>query len=155
MECGPLQETMRGPLGSLFEETQYVMDVYGAGNNFANGHYIYGPQYRWKRNADFSRFSVAFFPPFSISSFFPHFFRCKFEESLRKSIEHCDSLQTFFVLHSLGGGTGSGVGSYIVSMLEDLYPDVYRFSTCTLNLSQLYSNSSQLNPNLSHLLTDP
>ena len=34
------------------------------------------------------------------------------------------------MLHSLGGGTGSGVGTYIVSMLEDLYPDVYRFSTC-------------------------
>ena len=25
MECGPLQETMRSPLGCLFEETQYVM----------------------------------------------------------------------------------------------------------------------------------
>ena len=73
MECGPLQETMRGPLGSLFEETQYVMDVYGAGNNFANGHYIYGPQYRWKRNADFSRFSVAFFSPFQFPHFFPIF----------------------------------------------------------------------------------
>ena len=31
MECGPLNETMRGPLGPLFTETQYVMDVYGAG----------------------------------------------------------------------------------------------------------------------------
>ena len=31
MECGPLTETMRGPLGSLFDETQFVMDVYGAG----------------------------------------------------------------------------------------------------------------------------
>jgi len=29
MECGPLTETMRSPLGALFEETQYVMDVYG------------------------------------------------------------------------------------------------------------------------------
>ena len=29
MECGPLQETMKGALGSLFEDTQYVMDVYG------------------------------------------------------------------------------------------------------------------------------
>jgi tubulin epsilon len=31
MECGPLQETMRSPLGSLFDDTQFVMDVYGAG----------------------------------------------------------------------------------------------------------------------------
>lgn len=31
MECGPLQETMRSSLGSLFDDTQFVMDVYGAG----------------------------------------------------------------------------------------------------------------------------
>ena len=29
-----------------------------------------------------------------------------------------------------GGGTGSGVGSYIINMLEDVYPDIYRFATC-------------------------
>ena len=101
MECGPLHETMRSPLGSLFDETQFVMDVYGAGNNFAHGHSVYGPQYR-----------------------------SRFEESLRKNIEHCDSLQTFVVIHSLGGGTGSGVGTYVLGMLEDEYPDIYRFSTC-------------------------
>lgn len=100
MECGPLQETMRGPLGSLFDETQFVMDVYGSGNNFAHGNKAYGPQYREK-----------------------------FEEGLRKNAEQCDSLQTFFVLHSLGGGTGSGVGTYVLEVLEDCYPDVYRFTT--------------------------
>lgn len=31
MECGPLQETMNSPLGSLFDDTQFVMDVYGSG----------------------------------------------------------------------------------------------------------------------------
>ena len=101
MECGPLQETMRSPLGSLFDETQFVMDVYGSGNNFAHGHYLYGPQYR-----------------------------DKFEEGLRRNAEHCDSLQTFLVTHSLGGGTGSGVGSYIIGLLDDLYPEIYRFSAC-------------------------
>ncbi len=33
-------------------------------------------------------------------------------------------------MQPIGGGTGSGVGSYIVNMLQDLYPEVYRFSTC-------------------------
>jgi tubulin epsilon len=101
MECGPLQETMRSPLGSLFDTTQFVMDVSGSGNNFAHGHYMYGPKYR-----------------------------SAFEEGLRKNAEHCDSLQTFLVTHSLGGGTGSGVGSYVVGLLEDLYPEIYRFSAC-------------------------
>lgn len=101
MECGPLQETMRSPLGSLFDDTQFVMDVYGAGNNFAHGHCEYGPQYRGK-----------------------------FEEGLRKNAEHCDSLQTFIVTHSLSGGTGSGVGTYVLGLLSDLYPKIYRFSAC-------------------------
>lgn len=73
---------MKSPLGELFESTQFVMDVYGSGNNFAQGHFMYGPEYR-----------------------------SRFEEGLRKECEHCDSLQTFLVTHSLGGGTGSGVGS--------------------------------------------
>lgn len=63
----------------------------------------------------------------------------------------CDSLQSFFLLHSLGGGTGSGLGTYILGLLEgnqsildvvilrislmsttpylDYYPDAYRFVT--------------------------
>ncbi len=100
MECGPLNETMRSPLGSLFEETQYVMDVSGAGNNFAHGNAHYGPLYRER-----------------------------FAESLRNIVEKCDSLQTFILIHSLGGGTGSGVGTYMLGLIEDLYPDVYRFAT--------------------------
>ena len=30
--------------------------------------------------------------------------------------------------HSLGGGTGSGLGSYLLSTLEDNYPEVFRFT---------------------------
>lgn len=30
--------------------------------------------------------------------------------------------------HSLGGGTGSGLGSYLLSTLEDNYPEVFRFA---------------------------
>lgn len=37
--------------------------------------------------------------------------------------------QSFFLLHSLGGGTGSGLGTYVLSLLADHYPDVYRFTT--------------------------
>lgn len=99
MECGPLTETMKSPLASLFDETQFVMDVYGSGNNFAHGNRFYGPQYR-----------------------------DRFEEGIRKNAEQCDSLQSFIVTHSLGGGTGSGVGTYMLSILHDLYPEVYRFA---------------------------
>ncbi len=36
------------------------------------------------------------------------------QETVRKSVEYCDSLQGFFLLHSLGGGTGSGFGTYVL-----------------------------------------
>ena len=49
---------------------------------------------------------------------------------MRQTAEKCDSLQGFFFLHSLGGGTGSGLGSYILRDLADEYPSVFRFSTC-------------------------
>jgi tubulin epsilon len=99
MECGPLNETMKSSLGSLFDHTQYVMDVYGSGNNFAHGFGEYGPKYR-----------------------------PSFEDALRRIAEQCDSLQSFVLLHSLGGGTGSGVGSYVLGMLDDMYPTAARFT---------------------------
>lgn len=57
-------------------------------------------------------------------------YRSKFEEGIRHNAEHCDSLQTFLVTHSLGGGTGSGVGTYMLEMLSEEYPKICRFSTC-------------------------
>lgn len=29
----------------------------------------------------------------------------------------------------IGGGTGSGLGTYIVRLLQDAYPEIYRFTT--------------------------
>ena len=88
MEEGPVSETLRGPLGELFDRSNLITDISGAGNNWAHGFELYGPQHRD---------SVA--------------------EAVRSASELCDSLQSFFVMHSLGGGTGSGVGTYILSML--------------------------------------
>ncbi|ETV74735.1 hypothetical protein, variant [Aphanomyces astaci] len=50
-------------------------------------------------------------------------------EKLRHATELCDSLQSFFVMHSMGGGTGSGLGTYILGLLEDHYPEAFRFTT--------------------------
>ncbi|KAL7681316.1 putative tubulin [Plasmopara halstedii] len=100
MEQGPVAETMIGPLGELFDQQQLVTDVSGSGNNWAHGHCLYGPKYKEQ-----------------------------LEDKLRCAVELCDSLQSFFVMHSMGGGTGSGLGTYILGLLEDLYPNVYRFAT--------------------------
>ncbi|XP_075239789.1 tubulin epsilon chain-like [Convolutriloba macropyga] len=98
MEERVINSVMQGPLRDLFEHTQTVTDVSGSGNNWAVGFYDYGTRY---------------------------------EESIvdviRKACEHCDALQCFFLLHSMGGGTGSGLGTRALSILHDNFPDIYRF----------------------------
>lgn len=76
-------------MGGLFERRQMLSDVSGSGNNWAQGHHVYGPQYHQK-----------------------------LLQRLRRAAEACDSLQGFLLLHSLGGGTGSGLGTYLLSMLQ-------------------------------------
>ena len=42
---------------------------------------------------------------------------------LRKEAESCDCLQGFQMTHSLGGGTGSGMGTLLISKIREEYPD--------------------------------
>ena len=55
-------------------------------------------------------------------------YRDQLIETIRKESEQCDALQSFFLLHSSGGGTGSGLGSAVLGMLEEEYPDICRFA---------------------------
>lgn len=102
MEEGVTNDLLRGPLGEVFDQRQLITGVSGSGNNWAHGHHHYGPRYREE-----------------------------LLEKIRTPVEEADSLQSFLLLHSLGGGTGSGVGTYILGLLEDEFPDVYRF-TCSV-----------------------
>ena len=99
MEEGVVNSLMKSPLGDLFDSTQLMTDVSGSGNNWAVGHYMYGDKYRQK-----------------------------IADILRQESEKCDCLQSFFVFHSMGGGTGSGLGSRILSLLSEEYKHVYKFS---------------------------
>lgn len=101
MEEGVVHDMLRTPLfAELLDTQQFITNTPGSGNNWAQGFAEHGPMYR------------------------SHIL-----EKLRRATEPCDSLQSFILLHSLGGGTGSGLGSYILSLLEDEYPEVYRFTT--------------------------
>ncbi|KAL6763988.1 epsilon tubulin [Haematococcus lacustris] len=99
MECGVINEMLKGPLGDVLDTQQLISDVSGAGNNWAHGNHCYGPQYH-----------------------------DLLLDKIQHTVESCDSLQSFLLLHSLGGGTGSGVGTYILELLADHYPDVFRFT---------------------------
>ncbi|KZT38830.1 beta-tubulin 2 [Sistotremastrum suecicum HHB10207 ss-3] len=83
-----------GRLGNLFRPDTFVNGQSGAGNNWAKGYYTEGAEL--------------------VDSIL---------EVLRLQIEGCDALQGFQVLHSLGGGTGSGLGSLLLSKLREEAPD--------------------------------
>ncbi|KAJ3345697.1 nucleotidyltransferase [Entophlyctis luteolus] len=99
MEEGVINQVLASPLRTLFSDDQIVSSNSGSGNNWAVGYATYGASHGQA-----------------------------IEEALRIQAEQCDSLQAFFLLSSLGGGTGSGLGSFVIELLADCYPDVYRFS---------------------------
>ncbi|XP_061925901.1 tubulin beta-2 chain-like isoform X2 [Entelurus aequoreus] len=66
----------------------------GAANNWAKGHYTDG--------ADMVESVV---------------------EVVRKESESCDCLQGFQLTHSLGGGTGSGMGTLLIYKIREEFPD--------------------------------
>ena len=66
----------------------------GAGNNWAKGHYTEGAEL--------------------VDSVL---------DVVRKEAECCDCLQGFQLTHSLGGGTGSGMGTLLISKIREEYPD--------------------------------
>jgi len=98
MEEGVVNELLQGYLSDIFDSKQLITDVSGSGNNWAVGNLEYGVRYREE-----------------------------ITDLIRKSAELCDCLQCFFILHSMGGGTGSGLGTAVLRLLADEFPDVYRF----------------------------
>ncbi|KAM9840486.1 tubulin epsilon chain [Aulostomus maculatus] len=100
MEEGVVNEILQGPLREVFDSTQLLTDVSGSGNNWAVGHMTYGSAYREQ-----------------------------IVDKLRKAAEQCDCLQCFFLIHSMGGGTGSGLGTRVLSLLEEEFPEVCRIVT--------------------------
>merc|ERR1711988_269307 len=79
---------------------------------------------------------------------------------VRKEAEGCDCLQGFTMTHSLGGGTGSGMGTLLISKIREEYPDrvmctysvfpspkvsdtVVEPYNCVLSVHQLVENSDE------------
>jgi len=114
LEPGTMDSVRGGPYGALFRPDNFVFGQSGAGNNWAKGHYTEGT------------------PPF--------FLCCTLSvpereqrvgaelvdsvlDVVRKEAEGCDCLQGFQITHSLGGGTGSGMGTLLISKIREEFPD--------------------------------
>ncbi|XP_006740371.1 tubulin delta chain isoform X2 [Leptonychotes weddellii] len=103
----------------------------GSGNNWAYGYSVHGPRH---------------------------------EESImnliQKEVEKCDSLSGFFIIMSMAGGTGSGLGAFVTQNLQDQYSNslkmnqiIWPYGTgevivqnynSILTLSHLYRSSDAL-----------
>nr|CAI5846996.1 unnamed protein product [Callosobruchus analis] len=83
-----------GPFGKLYRPDNFVFGESGAGNNFAKGKYTEGAEL-----AD----TVL--------------------DVVRREAEGCDLLQGFQIVHSIGGGTGSGMGCLLLEKIREEYPD--------------------------------
>src|SRR6266480_2112897 len=83
-----------GPFGQLFRPDNFVFGQSGAGNNWAKGHYTEGAEL-----VD------------------------QVLDVVRREAEGCDCLQGFQITHSLGGGTGAGMGTLLISRIREEFPD--------------------------------
>jgi tubulin beta len=94
LEPGILDKIRSSPYGGIFRKDAVNHSAGGAGNNWAKGHYTEGN--------------------LIIESI---------EENIRKEAEACDCVQGFQITHSLGGGTGSGLGTLVLVKVRDAYAD--------------------------------
>jgi tubulin beta len=83
-----------GPYSNLFSPDNMVFGQSGAGNNWAKGHYTEGAEL-----VD------------------------QVLDVVRREAEGADCLQGFQITHSLGGGTGSGMGTLLLSKVREEFPD--------------------------------
>ncbi|CAH1643137.1 unnamed protein product [Spodoptera littoralis] len=131
LEPGTMDTIRGGVYGQIFRPDNIVFGVTGAGNNWAKGYYTEG--------ADLLESIL---------------------DVVRKEAEGCDCLQGFQLVHSLGGGTGSGLGTLLLANLTEEYPDrilvtysvvpspkvsdtVVEPYNATLAVNQLIENSTQ------------
>jgi tubulin beta len=121
-----------GQYGQLFRPDNFVFGQSGAGNNWAKGYYTEGQEL------------------------------CEsILDVIRKEAESCDALQGFQLTHSLGGGTGSGLGTLLLNKLREEYPDrilstysvvpspkvsdtVVEPYNCTLSVHQLVESADEV-----------
>ncbi|KAK9480795.1 Tubulin/FtsZ, GTPase domain-containing protein [Lipomyces japonicus] len=94
LEPSTLDAIRSGPQGDLFRPDSFVNGESGAGNNWAKGFYTEGAE-----------------------------LTDNILDVIRRETESADSLQGFQVTHSLGGGTGSGLGTLLLSKIREEYPD--------------------------------
>eukprot|EP01092_Planopodium_desertum_P003058 TRINITY_DN151_c0_g1_i1.p1 TRINITY_DN151_c0_g1~~TRINITY_DN151_c0_g1_i1.p1 ORF type:complete len:460 (-),score=105.00 TRINITY_DN151_c0_g1_i1:64-1443(-) len=101
LEPNVIDEIRNGPYGKLFHPSQLIAGKEDAANNFARGHFTVGKE-----------------------TLVPTLDR------VRKLADQCSSLQGFLIFHSVGGGTGSGLGALLLESLSVEYGKKSKLDFC-------------------------
>lgn len=88
-----IDSVLVGPYGKLFHIDNCIVSRSGTSNIYAKGHY--------SEDSDLLYLAL---------------------DVIRKEAERSENPKSFQITHSIGGGTGSGLGTLIMSNLQDLYP---------------------------------
>ena len=88
LEPGTMDSVRAGPFGQLFRPDNFVFGQTGAGNNWALGYQM--------ASGEFLQTSI---------------------DLVTRELEHCDWGQSLVVIHSIAGGTGSGLGTRITTII--------------------------------------
>ncbi|XP_075997441.1 tubulin beta-1 chain [Genypterus blacodes] len=94
LEPGTMDSVRGSRIGALFRPDNFIHGNSGAGNNWAKGHYTEGAELVEQVT-----------------------------DRVRHEAESCDCLQGFQLVHSLGGGTGSGMGTLVINKIKEEFPD--------------------------------
>lgn len=94
LEPATLDAIRSGPLGHVYRPDNLISGESSAGNNWAKGFYTEGAELMEQ-----------------------------VMDVVRREAEQADSLQGFQLAHSLGGGTGSGLGTLLLTKIREEYPD--------------------------------
>lgn len=94
LEPGTMDTIKSSAIGNMFRPDNFIAGSTGAGNNWAKGHYTEGAE-----------------------------LLDNVLDVVRKETENCECMQGFQVTHSLGGGTGAGMGTLLIGRIREEYPD--------------------------------
>ena len=136
LEPGTMDSVRSGPFGQIFRPDNFVFGQSGAGNNWAKGHYTEGAELvdsvldvvrKEAESCDCLQVIYLFWTILNIMLYFNttiilansiiYLFTIYF------LLFYCIALQGFQLTHSLGGGTGSGMGTLLISKIREEYPD--------------------------------
>lgn len=97
MEDSVVSRFSKFDMSFLFDKHAIIRNYPGSGNNWAEGYHTHGST-----------------------------FKNNILKSVTRFVERCDSLHGILLVYSMGGGTGSGLGSFILEQLEDYFPSIER-----------------------------